>query len=115
MVQYLYYENLDFVAIGDITTDAFIKLSGNDATVEKSSEGNKNLCLNFGDKIEYDSVTEISSVGNGPNASVCAHRLGLNSALVTNLGDDLNGKNMMRALESEGVNKDFVKVHEGKK
>ena len=34
-------KNLDFVAIGDITTDAFIKLSGNDATVEKSSEGNK--------------------------------------------------------------------------
>ena len=108
-------KNFDFIAIGDITTDAFIKLSGDDASVESSEDGSKSkICLSFGDKIEYDSVTEVSAVGNSPNAAVSAHRLGLNSALVTNLGDDLNGKKMIEALESEGVNKDFVKIHKDK-
>jgi sugar/nucleoside kinase (ribokinase family) len=109
-------KNFDFVAIGDITTDAFIKLSGDDAEIKKSEDGNKSkICMNFGDKIEYDSVTEVSAVGNSPNASVSAHRLGLNSALVTNLGSDNNGEKMLKALESEDLNKDFVKVHKGKK
>jgi sugar/nucleoside kinase (ribokinase family) len=108
-------KNFDFIAIGDITTDAFIKLSDDDADVRKSEDGSKDqICLNFGDKIEYDSVTEISAVGNSPNAAVSAHRLGLNSALVTNLGDDRNGEKMIEALEKEGVNKDFVKIHTGK-
>jgi len=108
-------KDLDFIAIGDITTDAFIKLSGDDANVKSNEDGSKEqICLNFGDKIEYDSVTEVNAVGNGPNAAVSAHRLGLNSALVTDLGDDHNGKNMIEALEKEGVNKDFVKIHKGK-
>lgn len=108
-------KNFDFIAIGDITTDAFIRLSDDDADVRESGDKSKEqICLNFGDKIEYDSVTEVPAVGNSPNASVSAHRLGLNSALVTNLGDDYNGKKMIEALESEGVNKDFVKVHDGK-
>ena len=108
-------KNFDFIAIGDITTDAFIKLSGDDADIRCSEDDSKEqICLNFGDKIEYDSVTEVNAVGNSPNAAVSAHRLGLNSALVTNLGDDTNGKKMIQALESEGVSKDFVKIHEGK-
>lgn len=108
-------KNLDFVAIGDITTDAFIKLSGDDAEIKKNAEGRKvKICLNFGDKVEYDSITEVYSVGNSPNASVSAHRLGLNSALATNLGDDHNGKIMIETLEKEGINIDFVKIHKGK-
>jgi sugar/nucleoside kinase (ribokinase family) len=107
--------NLDFIAIGDITTDAFIRLSGDDAEVEKDSDGRKaRICLNFGDKIEYDSVTEVPAVGNSPNAVVAAHRLGLKSALVTNIGDDYHGKNKIDTLEKEGVITDFVKVHKNK-
>jgi len=108
--------NFDFVAIGDITTDAFIRLSDDDATIKRDNDGKKsNLCLNFGDKIEYDSVTEISAVGNSPNASICARRLGLKSALVTNLGDDYNGKKIIETLDKEGVNTNFVKIHTNKK
>jgi sugar/nucleoside kinase (ribokinase family) len=106
-------KNFDFIAIGDITTDAFIKLSGDDAEVKKNKD-KEQICLNFGDKIEYDSVTEVFAVGNGPNAAVSAHRLGLNSALITNLGDDYNGEKILKMLEKEGVNKDFIKIHKGK-
>lgn len=108
-------KNFDFVAIGDITTDAFIRLSGDDAEVKKDKEGRKSrLCFNFGDKIEYDLVMEIPAVGNSPNAAVAAHRLGLKSALVSNLGDDYHGKNQIESLKRKGVNTDLIKIHKDK-
>lgn len=103
--------NFDFIAIGDITTDAFIRLSGDDADVLKDDHKKIKLCLNFGDKIEYDDVIEVPAVGNSPNAAVSAHRLGLNSALITNLGDDYHGETCLNALKKEGVSTKFVKVH----
>ena len=105
---------LDFVAIGDITTDAFIELK--DAAVDCDvDEDQKMLCVRFGDKIEYEDVVIVPAVGNSPNASVSAHRLGLKSALATNLGDDAFGKEDVEWLTKEGVNIEHVKVHEGKK
>ena len=105
--------NLDFLAIGDITTDAFIHLKEPSAHCD-IDHGNMELCMNFGDKIPYDFVEVIRSVGNSPNASVCASRLGLKSGLVANLGDDQNGKECVDVLIKEKVNTEFVKQHAGK-
>jgi len=106
--------NLDFIAIGDITTDAFIKIPKETAHVTCDSKGRAcQICFNFGDKIEYESVTEIPSVGNSPNAAVSAKRLGLTSALVTDLGDDYHGKIKIARLEKEGIDTRFVKIHAG--
>jgi sugar/nucleoside kinase (ribokinase family) len=108
-------ENFDFIGIGDITTDAFIKLKPESTKVLCDDAGRKcQICMNFGDKIEYDFVKVVSAVGNSPNAAVSAHRLGLKSALVTNLGDDDFGKKCIAQLEKEQINTQFVKVHEGK-
>ena len=86
----------DFVAIGDITTDAFIQLK--DARVNCDiDDKNCQLCVRFGDKIPYEDVTVVRAVGNSPNAAVSAHRLGVKSALATNLGDDRNGDDCMEA------------------
>ncbi len=105
--------NLDFVAIGDITTDAFIELK--DAKVTRDiREREKLLCVRFGDKVEYEDVVVVPAVGNSPNASVSAHRLGLNSALATNLGNDNYGKEDIEKLKKEGINTDYIKVHNGK-
>lgn len=104
----------DFVGIGDIVTDAFIKLK--EATVEKyDSTEQKKLCMRFGDKIPYESVTVIPAVGNAINASVSASRLGLKSAVITNVGDDYYGTECLNALKSENVGADFMKVHKNKK
>lgn len=106
-------KQLDFVAVGDITTDAFIELK--DAKVNCDIDTQKRmLCVRFGDKIEYESVVVIPAVGNSPNAAVSAHRLGLNSAIATNLGDDDFGKEDLETLKNEGVITDYVVVHEGK-
>ena len=109
-------QQYDFVAIGDITNDAFIELSKKDARVIKDEKtGRKKLEMNFGDKLPYQDVTIVNAVGNAPNASVAAHRLGLRSALVASLGNDRNGKDALNALRTECVDTDFIKVYEGKK
>lgn len=105
-------EQLDFVGIGDITTDAFIKLA--DARVNCTlDEENCQLCVDFGSKIPYESVTVVPAVGNSPNAAVSAHRLGLNSALVAFLGNDRNGEEMIEQLTKEGLNREYITIENG--
>ncbi len=106
-------KEFDFVAIGDITTDAFIRLR--DAKAVCDEDGRKcELVLRFGDKVPYESVEEIRAVGNAPNAAVSAARLGLRSALVSNLGDDHNGHECIATLKKSGVDTTFVKAHKDK-
>jgi ribokinase len=105
-------ENFDFIAIGDTTTDAFIKIK--QASIYKNSDGEEKLCVESGAKIPYESVTVVPAVGNSPNAAVAAHRLGLRSALVSNVGDDEYGKEDLETLKKNGVDTQFVKMHTGK-
>ncbi len=109
-------QQYDFVALGDITVDAFIELSKDDADVSIDMDtGRKTLHMPFGGKLPYKDVVVVNAVGNSPNAAVAAHRLGLRSSLVTNLGHDRNGKDCLDQLRLEGVDTDFVRIHEGKK
>jgi ribokinase len=106
----------DFVAIGDILMDAFIELRPDFSTVlEDVDTGRKILQMPFGGKIPYQDVVVVPAVGNSPNAAVSAHRLGLETALVSDVGHDKFGKECLDALRQEGIATDFVKVHEGKK
>ena len=108
-------EKHDFVAIGDIVIDAFLELNIDHADVSQDLDtGRKTLHMPFGSKLPYKDVTVVNAVGNSPNAAVSAHRLGLNAALVTNVGHDRNGKDCLDALRQEGVHTDYVKIHEGK-
>jgi len=106
-------KNYDFIGIGDIVTDAFIKIK--EATVEDGGDGGTKICMNFGDKIPYEDVFIVPAVGNSANASVSAARLGLKSALITNLGDDYYGKECLDVLKKEKVDTKFVKIHKNKK
>lgn len=106
-------KDFDFISIGDITSDAFIRLR--EAKVEYDGEGKKTrLSLSFGDKVPYESVEEIRAVGNAANAAVAASRLGLASAFVTNVGDDHNGHECIATLKQNGVATDFVTIEKGK-
>lgn len=107
-------KNFDFISIGDITTDAFIRLKDASINCDVDKENCK-LCVRFGDKVPYDDVTVVPAVGNSPNAAVSAARLGLKSALVTNMGDDDFGVEDLETLKSNDVDTRFVKVHKGKK
>jgi ribokinase len=105
---------IDFLAIGDVVIDAFIKLKDASVNCKLNNEACE-LCLRFGDKVPYESVTVIPAVGNGPNAAVSAARLGLNSALITHIGSDDNGKECLSVLKKDKVNTKYIETQKGKK
>ena len=102
----------DFVAIGDIVTDAFIRLQVADEHVDHET---REICMPFATKIPFESVTEVVAVGNCANAACAAARLGLSTALVSNQGDDEIGKKQRAKLVEEHVGDEFVKDHAGMK
>lgn len=106
-------KQIDFLAIGDIVTDAFIRLHKAEVHCKVNTEDCE-ICLPFGDKIPFEYVKVVKAVGNSANAAVSAARLGLRSALVTDLGDDQNGKDCLAELQRNKVVTKNVKVHKGK-
>jgi len=71
----------------------------------------KELCIRFGDKIPYEDVTVVPAVGNAPNAAVSAHRLGLSTALVSDIGDDDFGEQKLKTLQKEGISTEYIRIH----
>lgn len=106
--------NYDFIAIGDITTDAFIRLKTPAAHID-IDKGKREIAMSFAAKIPYEEVYVVPGVGNSPNAAVGASRLGLKTALVSDLGDDYFGEECLKVLRKEGVGTEFVRVHKGTK
>lgn len=104
----------DFLAVGDVVTDAFIRLK--EASVHCTINREKcEICMAFTDKVPYESVTIVPAVGNSANAAVSAARLGLTSALVSDVGSDYFGTECLEALKAERVATEFVRAHEGQK
>ncbi len=102
--------NYDFIAIGDTVTDAFIRLK--EASVHCTINRERcEICMRFADKIPYENVYVIPAVGNSANAAVAASRLGLKSALVSNLGADNYGKECLQTLKTEKVGTEFIRTH----
>ena len=110
----MFNKKLDFIGVGDIVTDAFIELSH--AWIETDNpKQEKELCMKFGDKLPFEDVVVVPAVGNSPNATTSAHRLGLSAGLVSNTGDDDFGKEQVRALKEEGISTKYVTIHKNKK
>lgn len=105
----------DFIAIGDTVTDAFIDLKEGASAHLDIDKGAKELCMRFADKIPYDEVYVVPAVGNSANAAVAASRLGLRSALVSNIGDDYFGKECLEVFKKEKVATEFIKIHKNHK
>ena len=105
---------IDFLAIGDIVIDAFIKLKKADIIGEPDTPGYE-IAIPFAEKVPYEDVFVIPAVGNASNAAVSAARLGLNTAIVTNLGDDRDGEDCLATLKKNNVRTDFVKINPGMK
>lgn len=107
-------ENLDFLGIGDITTDNFIKLKNAEVTCEVDHTNCK-ISMPFGEKVPFEDSVLVSAVGNASNASVSASRLGLKSGLLSFVGDDEWGKKNIETLREEGVSTSLMEIQIGKK
>jgi ribokinase len=98
------------LAIGDIFSDAFIKLNEDVARVDTDPDGSKRLSLPFGSKPPYDGVDIVKAVGPSPNAAVSMSRLGLDASLLAFMGDDQVGREAEEYLKSEGVSGELLSM-----
>jgi len=105
-------KQLDFLAIGDTVIDAFIELLDADVHCDVNND-NCTISMGFGDKIPYKSLKVIAGVGNSPNASVAASRLGLSSGIISHVGDDQHGKECLDSLRKNDVQTDLVQIQKG--
>lgn len=105
---------IDVLSVGDIVTDAFIKMFDDQAVAYENEQG-RWLAIPFGAKVPFDKVEILEAVGNAPNASVSFARLGLNSSLVANVGGDMHGRDMISSLHRQGVDTRFVRINPDKK
>ena len=103
---------LDVLSVGDVVTDAFIKLIDDQAEVEKTKDGPR-LSMVFGTKVPFDHADVVPAVGNASNASVAFAKLGLKSGLVANIGNDPTGREILAALDKAGVDDRFVHINPG--
>lgn len=101
--------HLDIIAIGDSTLDVFLHI--HDATV--SCQINKTqclLCLEYAEKIPVERVVKVPGAGNASNAAVGASHLGLRSAIVSIVGRDETGKEILAWWKKQGVAQTYVQI-----
>ncbi len=106
-------KTLEVLAVGDMVTDAFIKLLDDKARVSEDEKG-KWLTMPFGTKVPFDHAEVIEAVGNAANAAVSFARLGLDSGLMANVGEDKYGRDMIGALHRNKVDSRFVRINPDK-
>jgi len=98
----------DLITIGDATLDTFLIVD--DATLQCDVRREHcQLCLDYAEKIPIKETAQ-SVGGNAANVAAGASRLGLAAAIVTQLGDDLNGYAIHDALQEAGVDTGLVSL-----
>ncbi|PIZ61459.1 hypothetical protein COY17_04400 [Candidatus Saccharibacteria bacterium CG_4_10_14_0_2_um_filter_52_9] len=104
----------DIIAIGDIVTDAFIKLIDDEAVTYQNDEG-KWLAMKFATKLPFDHSEILEAVGNAANGAVACSRLGLQTGFITNVGDDSHGRDMISSLHKDDIDTSLVRINAHKK
>lgn len=105
----------DILAIGDVVTDAFIKLFDENARVINEPNDGKWLAMPFATKIPFDYTDVVEGVGNAANAAVSFSRLGLKTGFVSNVGADAQGREIITSLGKQEVDPRFIRINPGKK
>ena len=105
----------DIIAVGDVVTDAFIKLIDDQAWTYTDEHGRKVLAMEFGTKLPFDHAEVIHGVGNASNGAVACARLGMRTGFVTNVGGDQEGRDIIHSLVKNKVDHRLVRVNPGKK
>ncbi len=99
----------DVICVGDVVTDAFIKLLDDRADVKETKQGPV-LSMPFAMKIPYDHTEVINAVGNSPNAAVNFAKLGLKTALIANVGGDSAGRDIISTLDKYDVDTRYIRI-----
>ncbi len=104
---------IDLLAIGDTSIDEFLKV--NDATLHCDvKHDNCEICFSYADKIPVEEFHK-SVAGNAPNVGIGARKLGLKTAVYTELGNDFNADLAIKTMKQEGVDTKFCIKNRNKK
>jgi len=106
--------DFDILSVGDIVTDAYIRLCQDQATTFDNQDG-KWLAMPFGAKLPFQDSRVVKGAGNASNAAIAFARLGLKTGLVTNVGGDQEGLEMINILGHQSVDTRFVRINPGAK
>jgi ribokinase len=98
--------DLQLLSIGDATLDAFLEPSEHEEFCMLDTKKSL-ICFAYGDKIPVKHLS-FSVGGNAVNNAVGTKRLGVNSALVSTLGDDIVGNMIVEKVRREEVGLDYV-------
>ncbi|HEY5110278.1 MAG TPA: carbohydrate kinase family protein [Acidimicrobiales bacterium] len=102
-------QRFDIVFVGDAAADLYLTLAADAVTVEDGPESRR-LVLPFGAKLACEVTSTVAAGGNSANAAVACARLGLRTALVAYVGDDLPGREAVASLRAEGVDAALVRL-----
>ena len=103
------------LCVGDIISDDFIDMTMSHIKVSKDDQGYEWAAMELGSKIPYDNAVRVDAVECSPNAAVSMSRLGLDVSLMSWIGDDSIGDDMVKYLNGQNVNTDNMVVEAGKK
>jgi len=107
-------KQIDVLAVGDVVIDDFIDLVDSEERIERRPDGLW-LAIPFGTKVPFRSSQVVEGVGNAGNAAVAFAKLGFDSGLVANVGDDQYGRDIIAAHHKNGVDTRFIHINSGKK
>ena len=103
--------NFDVVCIGNAKIDTFLTLHEANDHLRLIKETNE-LCIKFGEKITVDKV-EILLGGNAANVATGTSRLGLDTAIIAEIGKDEFVQKIINTLNQEKVDTSNVLQTEG--
>jgi sugar/nucleoside kinase (ribokinase family) len=96
---------LDVLALGNATIDVFLTINEDNPHVKLDQESHE-LRFGHGEKIEVGKH-DISVGGNATNVAVGISRLGFNSGLVAEIGNDEFSQKILNCLKDENVNSEL--------
>ncbi len=99
-------EKLDLLTIGDVSFDVFLEPTESESLC-RLDDKECLICFSYGEKIPVKNL-EFSLGGNAANNAVGTARLGIRVGLVSTIGGDTIGNQIIERLEKEGVDMSFV-------
>lgn len=90
--------------LGEAMSDTFVELERIKRVKDDKID---QICLPYGEKINVTSLKHKSG-GSGFNVCVGLKRLGLDSYLISNLGEDSEGERLIKAMDKEGIDRSQI-------
>jgi len=99
----------DVVTIGSATRDGFFEGIDFISPLGDCFITGKGICLPLGMKVQVPQVHFLTG-GSATNTAVTFRRLGLSTAIICRLGEDISGETIIQEQKAEKINTQFIQV-----